>query len=69
MTLAGEDKDGLAFVNAADGQPSRLVFKRLDGEHYVLRSEVAPGQSNAQVTEIVFHRVRQAPAVNHKSGL
>lgn len=68
LTFSSEDKDGLAFVNSSGAQPERIVFKRLDADHYILRSEVAPGENNAQVTEIVFHRIRQAPPVNRNSG-
>jgi Domain of unknown function (DUF6265) len=69
LTFSSEDKDGLAFVNSSGGEPKRIVFKRLDADHYVFRSEVAPGEDNAQITEIVFHRLRQAPLANRKSGL
>jgi hypothetical protein len=68
LAFGGQTQDGLAFANSADGEPSRLVFKHLDADHYVLRSEVAPGEKNAQITEIVFHRVRQAPPANRKAG-
>jgi len=69
LTFSSDDKDGLAFVNSSSGEPKRIVFKRLDADHYLFRSEVAPGENSAQITEIVFHRVRQAPPVNRKPGL
>jgi hypothetical protein len=69
LTLSSEDKDVPAFVNSSGGEPRRITFKRLDADHYLFRSEVASGENDAQITEIVFHRIRQAPAPNRKSGL
>ena len=69
LTFSSDDKDGLAFVNSNGGQPKRIVLKRLDADHYVFRSEVAPGENNAQITEIIFHRIREASPPNRKPGL
>ena len=44
------------FENPGDTQPRRVVFRRLDADTYVSRSEVVPESGAPRITEITYHR-------------
>jgi hypothetical protein len=68
LKLVSFDKDAV-FDNAGAGQPNRQTLIRVDPDTYLLRTEIASGDDNKQVTEIRFHHVlpvSPAPAPEKK---
>lgn len=61
LRLARLDANEAVFENTAEGQPSRSMLIRVDGNTYISRTEISADSSNKQVTEIRFHRVIPAP--------
>ncbi len=65
LNLTSIDPKTTVFENPHDGQPRRTLFKRLDADTYVARSEVVGKQSATQVTEITYHRQKEARPSRH----
>ena len=61
LRLARLDANEAVFENTSEGQPSRSILIRVDGNTYISRTEISADSSNKQVTEIRFHRVVPAP--------
>lgn len=61
LRLARLDANQAVFENTSEGQPSRSMLIRVDGNTYISRTEISADSSNKQVTEIRFHRVIPAP--------
>jgi len=66
LALASGDAKSIVFENSLDGQPKRTTLTRVDPDTYVARSEVIPEKGQPQVTEITYHRVKDAPAPKAK---
>ena len=65
LNLESADVKTAVFENAVDGEPKRIVITRTDADTYISRSEIAPEKGDAQVTEITYHRQKEAPAPRH----
>jgi len=66
LELASVDSKSIVFENRIDGQPKRTTFTRVDPDTYTVRSELVPEKGDPQVTEITYHRVKEAPAGKSK---
>jgi hypothetical protein len=60
LDLASADAKSVVFENSVDGQPKRTTITRVDADTYISRSEVVPEKGDPQVTEITYHRQRDA---------
>jgi len=67
LILASHDPMRAIFENPVDGQPKHAIITRIDGDTYVLRSEIVPGKGDMQVIEITYHRQKQ-PAQQPNGG-
>ncbi len=65
LDLASADPKTIVFENPLDGQPKHTIITRLDADTYVSRSEVVPEKGELQVTEITYHRQKEAPPARH----
>lgn len=65
LNLESADPKTIVFQNPHDGQPKRTTITRIDADTYVSRSEVIPDKGDTQVTEITYHRVKDAPPPHH----
>jgi Domain of unknown function (DUF6265) len=65
LNLASADLKSVVFENPLDGQPKRTIITRVDADTYVSRSEIVPEKGEAQVTEITYHRQKEAPLPRH----
>jgi Domain of unknown function (DUF6265) len=65
LNLASADSKSIVFENPVDGQPKRTVITRIDADTYISRSEVVPEKGDLQVTEITYHRQKEAPPARH----
>ena len=65
LDLASADAKSIVFENALDGQPKRTTITRVDADTYISRSEVVPEKGDPQVTEITYHRIKEAPPPPH----
>jgi Domain of unknown function (DUF6265) len=61
LNLASADPKSIVFENPHDGQPKHAIITRVDADTYISRSEVMPDKGDMQVTEITYHRVKDAP--------
>lgn len=68
LDLASADAKSIVFENPLDGQPKRTTITRVDADTYISRSEVVPEKGDPQVTEITYHRIKEAspPPPHHK---
>jgi len=58
LKLTTMDAKRSVFDNALDGEPKRVIFRRLDADTYAAHSEIAPEKSQPEVIEIIYHRVK-----------
>jgi Domain of unknown function (DUF6265) len=65
LDLASADAKSIIFENPVDGQPKRATITRVDADTYISRSEVIPEKGDPQVTEITYHRQKDAAPVHH----
>jgi hypothetical protein len=65
LNLASADPKVIVFENPLDGQPKHTIITRIDADSYVSRSEVVPEKGELQVTEITYHRQKDAPPARH----
>ncbi|MGA8011354.1 MAG: DUF6265 family protein [Candidatus Acidiferrales bacterium] len=65
LNLASADPKSFVFENPLDGQPKHATITRIDADTYVSRSEVVPEKGQLQVTEITYHRQKEAPPARH----
>ena len=65
LNLTSIDPKTAIFENPGKGQPKRTLFKRIDADSYVVRSEVVREQGDMQVTEITYHRQKDARLSHH----
>jgi hypothetical protein len=65
LNLTSIDPKTAVFENRGEGQPRRTLLKRLDADTYVARSEVVGNQSATQITEITYHRQKEARPSRH----
>jgi hypothetical protein len=65
LNLASADAKSIVFENPVDGQPKRATITRIDADTYILKSEVIPEKGDPQVTEITYHRQKDAPPPKH----
>jgi hypothetical protein len=65
LNLTTADPKMILFENRADGQPKRTVITRIDADTYISRSEIVPEQGDTQVTEITYHRQKDAAPAHH----
>jgi len=65
LHLTSLDPKTAVFENAGDTQPRRAVFRRLDADTYVSRSEVAPESGTPRVTEITYRRQKEPRPSRH----
>ncbi|MBZ5503132.1 MAG: DUF6265 family protein [Acidobacteriia bacterium] len=65
LYLTSIDPKTAVFENPGEGQPRRTLWKRLDADTFVARSEVVRGPSATLVTEITYHRQKEARASRH----
>jgi Domain of unknown function (DUF6265) len=65
LNLMNADPKIIAFENPTDGQPKHITITRTDADTYVSRSEIVPQQGETQVTEITYHRQKDAPPAHH----
>jgi hypothetical protein len=65
LNLASADPKTIVFENPLDGQPKHTIITRIDADTYVARSEVLPEKGELQVTEITYHRQKEAPPARH----
>ncbi len=65
LNLASADPKSIVFENPLDGQPRRTIITRIDADTYISRSEIVPEKGEAQVTEITYHRQKEAPLPRH----
>ena len=65
LNLASADPKSITFENPTDGEPKRAVFTRVDADTYISRSEVVPEKGQVQITEITYHRQKEAPPARH----
>jgi hypothetical protein len=65
LNLASADPKTIVFENPLDGQPKHAIITRVDADSYVSRSEVVPEKGELQVTEITYHRQKEAPPPRH----
>jgi Domain of unknown function (DUF6265) len=65
LNLASADSKSMVFENPIDGQPKRTVFTRVDADTFVARSEILPDSGELQVTQITYHRQKEAPPAKH----
>lgn len=65
LRSTGYSPRAIFFENPGDDQPKRLIFTPQDADTYVSRSEIVPNRGDTQVTEIVYHRQKESPAVRH----
>ena len=65
LNLASADPKTIVFENPLDGQPKHSTITRIDADTYVSRSEVVPEKGQLQVTEITYHRQKEAPPARH----
>jgi uncharacterized protein DUF6265 len=66
LDLASADAKSIVFENPVDGQPKRTTITRVDADTYIARSEVVPEKGDPQVTEITYHRQKEAPPPKSK---
>jgi hypothetical protein len=60
LDLASADAKSIVFENSVDGQPKRTTISRVDADTYISRAEVVPEKGDPQVTEITYHRQKDA---------
>jgi hypothetical protein len=60
LDLSSADAKSMIFENPVDGQPKRTTITRVDADTYISRSEVIPEKGDPQVTEITYHRQKDA---------
>ncbi|HWG58267.1 MAG TPA: DUF6265 family protein [Candidatus Acidoferrales bacterium] len=60
LNLKSADHNKVVFENPGKGDPKRVIFRRLDSDTFVLRSEIAPPNGIMQVTEITYRRLKRA---------
>ena len=65
LNLSSVDAKSIVFENPVDGQPKRTTITRVDADTYVSRYEVVPEKGDPQITEIVYHRQREALPPRH----
>jgi Domain of unknown function (DUF6265) len=65
LNLASTDPKVIVFENPLDGQPKHTIITRIDADTYVARSEVVPEKGELQVTEITYHRQKEAAPARH----
>jgi len=65
LKLTSIDPKTSVFENPSDGQPRRMILRRLDADTYVAGSEVVGNQGAMQVTEITYHRQKEARPSRH----
>ena len=65
LNLTSIDPKTAIFENPGTGQPKRTLFKRIDTDSYVVRSEVVREQGDMQITEITYHRQKDARLSRH----
>jgi hypothetical protein len=67
LKLESMDGTKATFVNAANGEPKRLIFTRVDADTYTQRSEIEPAEGEPQVIEITLYR-QKPPAATTSAG-
>lgn len=65
LKFASADPKTVVFENPSDGEPKRAVIQRIDGDTYVLRSEIVAEKGEMQVNEITYRRQKDAPSSRH----
>ena len=65
LHLSSLDPKTAIFDNPGEGQPRRVLFRRLDADTYVSRSDVAPENGAPRVTEITYHRQKEPRPTRH----
>ena len=65
LDLTSADAKSVVFENPVDGQPKRATITRVDADTYISKSEVIPEKGDPQVTEITYHRQKDAPPPKH----
>jgi len=65
LNLTSIDPKTAVFENLGEGQPRRALWKRLDADTYVARSEITGNQGAPQATEITYHRQKEARTSRH----
>ncbi|MGC2420478.1 MAG: DUF6265 family protein [Candidatus Acidiferrales bacterium] len=58
LKLTALDAKKAVFDNAVNGEPKRVIFRRLDADTYVAHSEIVPDKGEPEVIEIIYHRVK-----------
>jgi hypothetical protein len=56
LKLTAMDAKRSIFENAVNGEPKRVIFRRLDADTYVAHSEIVPEKGQPEVIEIIYHR-------------
>lgn len=56
LNLTAVDAKKAVFENPANGEPKRVIFRRLDADTYVSHSEIVPEKGEPEVVEIIYHR-------------
>jgi Domain of unknown function (DUF6265) len=65
LNLTSMDPKTAVFENPGEGQPRRTLLNHLDADTYVARLEVVGNQSSTQITEITYHRQKEARPARH----
>jgi hypothetical protein len=65
LNLASANPNVVVFENAVNGQPRRSIFRRVDADTYVSRSEIVPDKGDTQVVEITYHRQKAVAPPRH----
>ena len=65
LNLASADAKSIVFENSLDGQPKRTIITRVDADTYISSSEVVPEKGDPQITEITYHRQKDAHPPKH----
>ncbi len=58
LQLTAVDAKKAVFENPANGEPKRVIFRRLDTNTYVSHSEIVAEKGDSQTIEIIYHRVK-----------
>ncbi len=56
LQLTAVDAKKAVFENPLNGEPKRVLFRRLDADTYVWHSEIVPEKGDPEVVEIIYHR-------------
>jgi hypothetical protein len=56
LKLTAVDSKKADFENPQNGEPKRIIFRRLDADTYVSHSEIVPEKGEPEVIEIIYHR-------------